>query len=75
MSVQVATSSSRLAALCAFHEVSDFETAVLKPVDLGLDTDTADEICGQLAGAYWDELRIPVAGIRDWQVAAFWNAR
>jgi ADP-ribosyl-[dinitrogen reductase] hydrolase len=47
------------AALWAFHDADTFEDAVLKAVNLGDDADTTGAICGQLAGAYWGESRIP----------------
>jgi ADP-ribosylglycohydrolase len=48
------------AALWAFRDAEDFQDAVLKAVNLGDDADTTGAICGQLAGAYWGELGIPV---------------
>jgi ADP-ribosylglycohydrolase len=47
------------ASLWAFHEASTFEEALLNAVNLGDDADTTGAICGQLAGAYWGESRIP----------------
>jgi ADP-ribosyl-[dinitrogen reductase] hydrolase len=47
------------AALWAFHDAELFEEAVLKAVNLGDDADTTGAICGQLAGAYWGESKIP----------------
>jgi ADP-ribosyl-[dinitrogen reductase] hydrolase len=47
------------AALWAFHDAQDFCQAVLKAVNLGDGADTTGAICGQLAGACWDEARIP----------------
>ncbi len=47
------------AALWAFHEADSFEEAVFQAVNLGDDADTTGAICGQLAGAYWGESRIP----------------
>ena len=47
------------AALWAFHDAGCFEEAVLKAVNLGYDSDTTGAICGQLAGAFWGESRIP----------------
>ncbi len=52
------------AALWAFHDAPDFETAVLKAVNLGDDADTTGAVCGQFAGAYWGESGIPEA-LRD----------
>ena len=48
------------AALWAFHDAKDFREAVLRAVNLGDDADTTGAVCGQLAGAYWGESRIPV---------------
>jgi ADP-ribosyl-[dinitrogen reductase] hydrolase len=47
------------AALWAFHDADSFEQAVLKAVNLGDDADTTGAVCGQLAGAYWGESKIP----------------
>jgi len=47
------------ASLWAFHNAASFEEAVLRAVNLGDDADTTGAICGQLAGAYWGELKIP----------------
>ena len=47
------------AALWAFHDADTFEEAVLRAVNLGDDADTTGAICGQLAGAYWGESKIP----------------
>jgi ADP-ribosylglycohydrolase len=47
------------AALWAFHDAADFRQAVLRAVNLGNDADTTGAVCGQLAGAYWGEDRIP----------------
>ncbi len=47
------------AALWAFQDAADFETAVLRAVNLGDDADTTGAVCGQLAGAYWGESGIP----------------
>ncbi len=49
------------AALWAFHDAADFCEAVLKAVNLGDDADTTGAVCGQLAGAYWGEKKIPAA--------------
>jgi len=48
------------AALWAFHDAQNFREAVLRAVNLGDDADTTGAVCGQLAGAYWGESRIPV---------------
>jgi ADP-ribosyl-[dinitrogen reductase] hydrolase len=47
------------AALWAFHDAADFREAVLRAVNLGDDADTTGAVCGQLAGAYWGESRVP----------------
>ena len=47
------------AALWAFQGADTFEEAVLRAVNLGDDADTTGAICGQLAGAYWGESKIP----------------
>ena len=47
------------AALWAFHDAQDFRQAVLKAVNLGDDADTTGAVCGQFAGAYWGENRVP----------------
>ena len=47
------------ASLWAFHDAETFEEAVLKAVNLGEDADTTGAICGQLAGAFWGESKIP----------------
>ncbi|MBA3480187.1 MAG: ADP-ribosylglycohydrolase family protein [Pirellulales bacterium] len=47
------------AALWAFNDAPDFETAVLRAVNLGDDADTTGAVCGQLAGAWWGESGIP----------------
>lgn len=49
------------ASLWAFHDAESFEDAVLKGVNLGDDADTTGAVCGQLAGAYWGESKIPQA--------------
>jgi ADP-ribosyl-[dinitrogen reductase] hydrolase len=51
------------AALWAFYDAQDFHSAVLKAVNLGNDADTTGAVCGQLAGAYWGEARIPAGWI------------
>lgn len=47
--------------LWAFHHASTFEEAVLRAVNLGDDADTTGAVCGQLAGAFWGEERIPAS--------------
>ena len=49
------------ASLWAFHDAGTFEEAVLRAVNLGDDADTTGAICGQLAGAFWGESKIPSA--------------
>ena len=49
------------ASLWAFHAAETFEEAVLRAVNLGDDADTTGAICGQLAGAFWGESRIPAS--------------
>jgi ADP-ribosylglycohydrolase len=51
------------AALWAFHDAKDFRQVILRAVNLGDDTDTTEAVCGQLAGAYWGESRIP----KEWR--------
>lgn len=53
------------AALWAFHNASDFETAVLAAVNLGDDADTTGAVCGQLAGAWVGETGIPEVWRRE----------
>jgi ADP-ribosyl-[dinitrogen reductase] hydrolase len=48
------------ASMWAFHDSSDFKTAVLRAVNLGDDADTTGAVCGQLAGAYFGESGIPL---------------
>jgi len=45
--------------LWAFHVAGTFEEAVLRAVNLGDDADTTGAVCGQLAGAFWGEAKIP----------------
>jgi|GEM_PF-2538416 len=45
--------------LDSWLDAGDFEEAVLKAVNLGDDADTTGAVCGQLAGAFWGESRIP----------------
>ncbi len=47
------------AALWCFASTESFEAAILKAVNLGDDADTTAAVCGQLAGAYYGESRIP----------------
>jgi hypothetical protein len=47
------------AALWAFSRAGSFEEAVLQAVNLGDDADTTGAVCGQIAGAFWGEDRIP----------------
>ena len=46
-------------ALWCFATTESFEAAILKAVNLGDDADTTAAVCGQLAGAYYGESRIP----------------
>jgi ADP-ribosyl-[dinitrogen reductase] hydrolase len=50
------------AALWCFLHSDSYEDAILKAVNLGLDTDTTAAVCGQLAGAHYGESGIP----RQW---------
>ncbi len=47
------------AALWAFADTETFEGAILKAANLGDDADTTAAVCGQVAGAYYGEGRIP----------------
>lgn len=47
------------AALWCFQRTETFEAAILKATNLGDDADTTAAICGQLAGAFYGESRIP----------------
>jgi hypothetical protein len=47
------------ASLWAFYNADTFEEAVFRAVNLGDDADTTGAICGQLAGAFWGESKIP----------------
>ena len=47
------------AALWCFWTTDSFSTAILKAANLGDDADTTAAICGQVAGAYYGESRIP----------------
>jgi ADP-ribosyl-[dinitrogen reductase] hydrolase len=49
------------AALWAFLSTDNFESAILRAVNLGEDADTTAAICGQLAGAYYGVESIPHA--------------
>ncbi|GAA0682028.1 ADP-ribosylglycohydrolase family protein [Marinobacterium maritimum] len=51
------------AALWAFSHSDSFEQGMLKAVNLGEDADTVGAIYGQLAGAYYGQVAIPV----DWR--------
>jgi ADP-ribosyl-[dinitrogen reductase] hydrolase len=48
------------AALWCFYHTDSFESAILQAANLGDDADTTAAICGQIAGAYYGELGIPV---------------
>ncbi|MDA1087641.1 MAG: ADP-ribosylglycohydrolase family protein [Verrucomicrobia bacterium] len=47
------------AALWCFHTTSTFRDAILKAVNLGDDADTTAAVCGQIAGAHYEESGIP----------------
>lgn len=49
------------AALWCFHTTDSYEQAVLKAANLGDDADTTAAVCGQVAGAFYGERRIPAA--------------
>ena len=51
------------AALWAFYNSQDFKSGALKAVNLGGDADTIGAVYGQIAGAYYGELRIPIEWI------------
>lgn len=53
------------AVLWAFHNSDSFESGLIKAVNLGGDSDTIGAIYGQLAGAYYGELAIPINWIMD----------
>lgn len=48
------------AALWCFYRTETFEAAILQAANLGDDADTTAAICGQIAGAYYGETKIPV---------------
>jgi ADP-ribosyl-[dinitrogen reductase] hydrolase len=48
------------AALWCFWTTDSFEEAVLKASNLGEDADTTAAVCGQLAGAHYGEIGIPI---------------
>jgi ADP-ribosyl-[dinitrogen reductase] hydrolase len=47
------------AALWCFLQTDRFEAAILKAANLGDDADTTAAICGQVAGVYYGESKIP----------------
>lgn len=47
------------ASIWAFATTESFEQAVLRAVNLGDDADTTGAVCGQLAGAFYGESKIP----------------
>ena len=47
------------AALWAFQQTDDFQSAVLRAVNLGDDADSTGAVCGQLAGACYGVEGIP----------------
>ena len=52
------------AALWAFHNSNTFENGALLAANLGGDSDTVAAVYGQLAGAYYGEMRINTNWIR-----------
>jgi ADP-ribosyl-[dinitrogen reductase] hydrolase len=50
------------AALWCFATTDDFESAILKAVNLGDDADTTAAICGQISGAFYGYEGLPL----DW---------
>lgn len=53
------------AALWAFFNTEDFESGLIKAVNLGGDSDTVGAIYGQLAGAFYGESQIPFRFIKQ----------
>lgn len=47
------------AALWCFYQTEAFDAAILQAANLGEDADTTAAICGQIAGAFYGESRIP----------------
>jgi ADP-ribosyl-[dinitrogen reductase] hydrolase len=47
------------AAMWSFAKTDDFEQAILMAANLGDDADTTAAVCGQIAGAFYGESRIP----------------
>lgn len=48
------------AALWCFDHTTSFEDAILRAANLGDDADTTAAVCGQIAGAFYGELNLPV---------------
>lgn len=59
------------AALWAFYNSDSFQEGCLKVVNLGEDADTSGAIYGQLAGAYYGEMDIPLS----WREKLAWSDR
>ena len=58
------------AALWAFENSFDFESGMIKAVNLGGDSDTIGAVFGQIAGAYYGFSNIParwVPGVKDYK--------
>lgn len=53
------------AALWCFWQTETFEQAILTAANLGDDADTTAAICGQVAGAYYGNTRIPTHWLRQ----------
>ena len=52
------------AALWSFYNSEDFETGMIRAVNLGGDADTIGAVYGQIAGAYYGETSIPYRWIK-----------
>ena len=62
--------STMEAALWAFENSFDFESGMIKAVNLGGDSDTIGAVFGQIAGAYYGFSNIPkrwVSGVKDYK--------
>ncbi|HEY9663908.1 MAG TPA: ADP-ribosylglycohydrolase family protein, partial [Allocoleopsis sp.] len=53
------------AALWCFWTTETYEQAILAATNLGDDADTTAAICGQVAGAYYGELGIPMHWLKQ----------
>ena len=58
------------AALWCFYQTDSFEAAILQAANLDDDADTTAAICGQIAGAFYGEAKIPV----KWLACLFMRA-